>query len=125
MPLLSMFIQDTNGVYVPRVYGHVDPNPLTCMFITETGEKHKIYRIGDVYMFGRVYVLDTQNTGLINGNREHRELCSQSTMERLEDPHSIGPNLTMEEVGFAKLRFSLRQVASTSSILQALSITRF
>jgi hypothetical protein len=92
IPLLSILITNGNGVYVPRVYGSVDPNPLTCHFITETGEKHQIYRIGDVYMFGRVYVLDAQNARLINTNENHRRLCFQSEMERLEDPRIIGPN---------------------------------
>jgi hypothetical protein len=64
--LLSILNQNANGLYVPRVYGHVDP--ANCLFVTETGEKHQIYRIGNEFMFGRVYLLDEKNAKTLHGH---------------------------------------------------------
>jgi hypothetical protein len=70
------------------VYGRADPQ--TYLFTTETGEQHQIYRIGNVFMFGRVYVLDAQNANLLKANGNHRHLCPE--MEKLENT-LIRPNL--------------------------------
>jgi hypothetical protein len=77
--LLSLFlIQNATGEYVPRVYGHVDPSK--CLFVTQTGEKHQIYRIHNFYMFGRVYLLDEQNAKMME-NKKCQEIV------KLENHH--------------------------------------
>jgi hypothetical protein len=87
LPLLSILIHNANGLLVPKIYGHVDPQK--CVFISETREQHQIYKFGNFFIFGRVYLLDKQNTKMLgNPNNWPRmkilENFKSSAKDRME-----------------------------------------
>jgi hypothetical protein len=41
-------------------------NPQRCLFISEAGEEHQIYKFGQSFMFGRVFLLDEHNAKILN-----------------------------------------------------------
>jgi hypothetical protein len=80
--ILSLLFQNPNGLYVPRIYGHVDPHK--CLFISQTGQKHKIFIIDNIFMFGRVYLLDAHNKAELHKYGK----CLQN-VEILQNPPEI------------------------------------
>jgi hypothetical protein len=67
---------------VPRIYGTI--NYKKCRFTSETGEKHQIYKLGNIFMFGRVFLLEAKIAQKLHGNGN----CPD--MEKLE---TTGPHI--------------------------------
>jgi hypothetical protein len=77
--IILFYNQNANGSYVPKIYGSVDPQK--CLFITENGEEHQIYRHGNVFIFGRVYLLDAKNAKMLkNANCQDVEIVENAKM---------------------------------------------
>jgi hypothetical protein len=88
---LSIFLNPVaNGLYVPKMYGYI--NPQKCLFINESGEEHQIYRFGEFFLFGRVYLLDEQNRQILAIHNEH---CPE--VEVLEDLHFYNDRIEFKQ----------------------------